>query len=483
MDMPSPVRVRLAPSPTGPIHAGTLHTGLFNWLYARSLGGTFVLRLEDTDQERSRPEWEEVIYQEMRWLGLDWDEGPDIGGNYGPYRQMERLDTYRDSARRLLEAGHAYYCYCTPEELEAERQEAQKKGVVYQYSRKCRNLTAEDRRRREDEGRKPVIRFRVPDGEKVVFDDLIRGLIETPTDSIGDFIIVRSNGIPIYNFAVVIDDVTMKITHVIRGEGHISNTPQQLLIYQALGLEPPRLGHIGHILGKDRAKLSKRNGDAYVGDYRERGYLPEALLNFMALLGWTPEDGQEFLTKEEMIRQFKLDRVTRAPSVFDPDKLDWMNGNYIRNLSLDELARRSLPFLQKQGLMTDALQPADWDRMVKIIATVQERIRTLAEVPGMTEFFFRDELTIDPDAAKLLTEQSRAWLGQVRDRLAVVEVFDAVQTEAACRAFVEENGLKAKAVFQPIRVAVTGRTVSPPLFESMALLGREKTLRRLDSVR
>ncbi len=480
--MASPIRVRLAPSPTGPIHVGNLHTGLFNWLFARSQGGTFVLRFEDTDQERSRPEWEEVIYQEMRWLGLDWDEGPDVGGNYGPYRQMERLHMYGDYAQRLLDSGHAYYCYCSPEELEAERKEAQAKGAVYQYSRKCRNLTDAERRQREAEGRKPVIRFRVPDGERVVFDDLVRGPIETPTDSIGDFIIVRSNGIPIYNFAVVIDDVTMKITHVIRGEGHISNSPQQLLIYQALGLEPPRLGHIGHILGKDRAKLSKRNGDAFVGDYRDRGYLPEALLNFMALLGWTPEDGREFLTKQEMVEQFHLDRVTKAPSVFDPDKLDWMNGHYIRNLSLEELARRSLPFLQKGALARDDSSPEQWNRLIKIMSTVQERIKTLAEIPGMTDFFFQDQIVIAPDAAKLLTADSRVWLRQVRELLAEIPEFDAEHAEAASRRLVEELGLKPKAVFQPVRVAVTGRTVSPPLFETMALLGRDEVLKRLDAV-
>ncbi|MHB9144049.1 MAG: glutamate--tRNA ligase [Symbiobacteriia bacterium] len=480
--MAKPVRVRLAPSPTGPIHVGNLHTGLFNWLYARSLGGTFILRFEDTDQERSRKEWEEVIFQEMRWLGLDWDEGADIGGPYGPYRQMERLDVYREYAQRLLDSGDAYYCYCTPEELDAERQEAQKKGAVYQYSRKCRHLTPAERGRHEAAGRRPVIRYKVPDGETVVFDDLIRGPIETPTDSIGDFIVVRSSGIPIYNFAVVIDDVTMEITHIIRGEGHISNTPQQLLIYRALGLEPPRFGHAGHILGKDRAKLSKRNGDAFVGDYRDRGYLPEALLNFMALLGWTPEDGREFLTKAEMIQQFTLDRVTKAPSVFDPDKLDWMNGNYIRSLPLDELSRRSIPFLQKEGLLSGAPTDDEWDKLLKIMATVQERIKTLAEVPGMTDFFFRPSLSIDPDAAKLLTPESCNWLRQTKERLESLENFEVASIEATCRALVDELGLKAKAVFQPLRVAITGRTVSPPLFESMALLGKTRVLDRLTAV-
>lgn len=477
------IRVRIAPSPTGPIHVGTMHTALFNWLFARGNGGKFIVRLEDTDQERSRKEWEDVIYSEMKWLGFDWDEGPDIGGPYGPYRQMERLDLYRKYAQQLLETGHAYYCYCTPEELEAERTEAQKRGVAYKYSRRCRELTPEQRREFEVQGRKPAIRFRVPDGEIVAFDDVIRGRIENPTDSLGDFIIVRPNGLPLYNFAVVIDDVTMKITHVIRGEDHISNTPVQVLLYQALGLPMPRFGHAGNIKGTDGKKLSKRNGDAFVGDYRDRGYLPEALFNFLALLGWTPDDGREFLTREELIKEFRIDRVTKAPAVFDPEKLDWMNGHYIRNLSLEELTRRAIPYWQKAGMVGQTVTDAEFERLKAIMAPIQERIKVLSEVPQQTDIFFAEEVAIDPDAAaKMLASESLPVLAKVKDRLAALGSFTKAEIESACRALQEELGMKPKAVFQPIRVAVTGRTVSPPLFETMAILGKERTLKRLGKV-
>lgn len=481
--MAEKIRVRMAPSPTGPIHVGNLHTALFNWLFARSQGGTFILRFEDTDQERSKPEWEEVIFQEMKWLGLDWDEGPDIGGPFAPYRQMQRLDLYDRYARQLLESRHAYRCYCTPEELEAERAEAQSKGIAYLYSRKCRNLSPEDGRRLETEGRKSVIRFAVPDGRTVAFEDLIRGVIETPSDSISDFIIVRSNGIPIYNFAVVIDDITMDITHVIRGEGHISNTPVQVLIYQALGAKMPRIGHIGHVLGTDRAKLSKRNGDAFVGDYRNRGYLPEALLNFMSLLGWTPEGAREFVTREEIIKEFDLNRVTKAAAVFDLQKLEWMNGNYIRQKSPGELADLCLPWLQKAGFVPMGVTPEIRDKIKAIVALEQERIKTLAEIVPATDFFFKDQIDYDPDSvAKVLTPDSMPALRQVRERLAGLKTWDLPAVESLIRGLVEETGLKTKAVFQPIRVAVTGRTVSPPLFETMVILGKDETLRRIDQV-
>ncbi len=481
--MTEKIRVRMAPSPTGPIHVGNLHTALFNWLFARSQGGTFILRFEDTDQERSKAEWEEVIFQEMKWLGLDWDEGPDIGGPHDPYRQMQRLDLYERYARQLLESGHAYRCYCTPEELEAERGEAQKRGVAYLYSRKCRHLTQEDCRRLEAEGRKAVIRFAVPDGQVVAFDDLIRGVIETPSDSISDFIIVRSNGIPIYNFAVVIDDITMDITHVIRGEGHISNTPVQVLIYQALGAKMPRIGHVGHVLGTDRAKLSKRNGDAYVGDYRDRGYLPDALLNFMALLGWTPEGGREFVTKEEIIKEFDLGRVTKAAAVFDLQKLEWMNGNYIRQKSVDELADLCLPFLQKARFVPMGVTQKLRDKIKSIVALEQERIKTLSEIVPSTDFFFKDPIEYDPDSvAKVLVPEAMPTLRQVRERLAGLKTWDLPTVESSVRGFVEESGHKTKVVFQPIRVAVTGRTVSPPLFETMVILGKEDTVKRIDQV-
>lgn len=477
------VRVRMAPSPTGPIHVGNVHTALFNWFFARSQGGKFILRFEDTDRERSRPEWEDVIYQELKWLGIDWDEGPDIGGPFGPYRQMERLHLYEKYARQLFDTGHAYYCYCKPEELEAERAEAQKNRIAYKYSRKCRCLTAEQRAELEAQRRKPVIRFKVPDGQMVVFHDLIRGDIETPSDSIGDFIIVRSNGIPIYNFTVVIDDVTMEITHIIRGEGHISNTPVQILLYEALGLPKPVIAHVGHLVGADRHKLSKRKGEAFVGDYREQGYLHDALMNFMALLGWSPEGDREFLTVEEMVREFDIRRITKTAAVFDHDKLDWMNGNYIRQKSLEEITRLTLPFLQRAGLVEGTPEGTEWERLKGIIASIHERMVTLAEAPSLTEFFFKDEIQYEEDAVKkIITPDAIPILATLRNRLAEVDSFVPEAVETVVRGLVEELGAKTKAVFHPLRVAVTGRAVSPGLFESVALIGRERVLARLDRV-
>jgi len=490
---PGEVRVRMAPSPTGPIHIGNMHTAFFNWLFARGRGGKFILRFEDTDRERSDQKYERLIFDEMRWLGLDWDEGPDIGGPCAPYRQSERLPLYQEFACRLAASGHVYPCYCTEEELEAERAEAQRAGRAYKYSGRCRSLDAAGRRRREAEGRVPALRFAVPPGRTLVIDDLIRGRIEYPTDAISDFIIVRPNGMPLYNFAVVVDDINMGITHVIRGEGHISNTPVQCLLYEALGETPPKFGHVGHILLPSREKMAKRVGNAYVGLYREEGYLPEAIVNFMALLGWTPADGREFLTLPEIVAEFSLDRVTRAPSVFDPQKLTWMNANYIRRMDRAELARRCLPFLKKAGLVAEGLEPggpalepppgmvpSDFDRVTWVVGLEQERIETLAQIVPATEFFFRRVVT--PDEGALRTMRSPGVAG-VLDR--ALEAYTAAPEwlpeplEAIGRQVVAELGLPAKQVFQPIRAAVTGRLASPPLFDTMAALGRELCLERL----
>jgi len=480
------VRVRIAPSPTGPVHIGNIHTALFNWLFARKQGGTFILRFEDTDQERSEPRWEELIYKEMRWLGLDWDEGPDIGGPYGPYRQTERLDLYQTYAQELMDRGYAYYCYCTPEELEAERKAAEEAGQAYKYSRRCLHLTEAERAQAEaklrEQGRRPAIRFRVPEGQVLVWDDLIRGRIETASDTVSDFVIMRGNGIPLYNFAVVVDDITMRITHVIRGEGHISNTPMQLLVYQALGAEVPKIGHIGHILGTDGKKLSKRNGDAYVGDYRDRGFLPEALFNFMALLGWTPPDGEEIQSRESIIREFDLERVGKAPAIFDLQKLEWMNGVYIRTLSRAGLVTRCLPYLQQAGLVEENPSQEKREWIGRVVGLEQERIRTLAEIVPATEYFFKEEITYEPKAVqKVLMPESRPHLEAA---LRILEEVDearwvAETLEKVLDGYVNEKGLKRIEVFQPIRVAVTGRTASPPLFDTLAVLGPRRVRERI----
>lgn len=476
------IRVRIAPSPTGPIHVGNVHTALFNWLWARRAGGQFILRFEDTDRARSREEWETVIYEDLKWLGIDWDEGPDIDGPFAPYRQMARLDMYNEYAQKLLEGGHAYKCYCTKEEEDADRAEAQAEGRPYQYKGRCRNLTPEQQAAFEAEGRTHVLRFRVPRGEVVGYNDIVRGPIEFPTDSIGDFIIMRANGIPLYNFAVVIDDVSMQITHILRGEGHIPNTPVQLLMYKALGFTPPEIGHLGHMTNEERGKLSKRKGEAAVRDYREQGYLPEALLNFMSLLGWTPpgaESGREFLTKEELIADFDVNRCTKAPSVFDKNKLNWMNANYIRRKSLDEFAELALPFVVQAGVYTEEKARANWEWFKSVVAQVQERVVTLAEVPEHVDFFLQDEISMDESAAnKFLTDAVKPFFQAVVEGLATVEwTIEAIET--MIRGHMDRLGLKPKESIQPIRVAITGRTASPGLFETAHLIGRERTVARM----
>lgn len=477
------IRVRIAPSPTGPIHVGNVHTALFNWLWARKEGGKFILRFEDTDRERSKAEWEQVIFEDLKWLGMTWDEGPDIGGPYVPYRQMDRLAMYNEYAQKLLQSGHVYKCYCTKEDEDVDRKEAQAANKSYQYKGRCRDLTAEQCAAFEAEGRSHVLRFRVPRGEVVSYNDIVRGLIEFPTDSIGDFIIMRANGIPLYNFAVVIDDVTMQITHILRGEGHIPNTPVQLLIYKALGLPIPEIGHLGHMTNEERGKLSKRKGEAAVRDYREQGYLPEALMNFMALLGWTPpgaEGGREFLTRDELIADFDVKRVLKAPSVFDKNKLNWMNANYIRRKSVDEFAELALPFVVESGMYTDEQARANWQWFKEALAQVQERVSTLAEVPQHVDFLLKDEIEVEAAAAeKFLTDAVKPFFRAVVEDLRTVEwTLPAIET--VIRGQMERLGLKPKESIQPIRVAITGRTASPGLFEIVHLLGRERSIARME---
>lgn len=476
------IRVRIAPSPTGPIHVGNVHTALFNWLWARKVGGKFILRFEDTDQERSRAEWEQVIFEDLAWFGMDWDEGPDNGGPHAPYRQMARLDLYREYTKKLLDGGHVYKCYCTKDEEEADRKEAQAQNKTYQYKGRCRNLAPEQESAFAAEGRPYVLRFRVPKGEVLRFNDLVRGPIEFDTDTVGDFIIMRANGIPLYNFAVVIDDLTMEITHILRGEGHISNTPVQLLIYNALGLPVPEIGHLGHMTNEDRGKLSKRKGEAAIRDYREQGYLPDALMNFMSLLGWTPpgaEAGREILTRDELIREFDIAKCTKAPSVFDKTKLNWMNGMYIRQKSHDELAELVLPFVVQAGIYTEEQARANWDWYRQVVAQVQTRVETLTQVPEQTDIFFMDQIAVNEQAAaKFLTDGVKPFFQKLIESLKTV-AWELPVVEAEVRRIQEEMGLKPKESFQPIRVAITGRTESPGLFETIYLIGRERTIERL----
>ena len=379
--MEKEMRVRFAPSPTGPFHIGGARSALFNWLLARKLNGKLVLRIEDTDRDRSKPEYEENIKAALKWLGIMWDEGVDVEGPYGPYRQMDRLAIYKKYTDQLLAEGKAYYCYCTPEELEAEREALTAKGMMPRYMGKCRNLTPEQKAEYEAQGRKPTIRFRVPEGVDLTFNDMVRGEVHFDSDGIGDFVIVKADGIPTYNYAVVIDDSLMHITHVIRAEEHLSNTPRQLLVYDALGFERPVFGHISLILGKDKKKMSKRHGATSVDQYRQLGYLPHALVNFLALLGWAPTDEQEIFSEEELIKAFNMDHVAKNPAVFDIEKLNWINFQYMKQLTPDQLLELTLPFIEKAGYVQEPIDADKKEWLKAVVWYVRDHLYYGAQAP------------------------------------------------------------------------------------------------------
>ncbi|MCL5025708.1 MAG: glutamate--tRNA ligase [Chloroflexi bacterium] len=480
--MANRVRVRLAPSPTGPLHVGRARTALFNWLFARHNGGVFVLRIEDTDRQRSTEANLVSILDSLRWLGLDWDEGPDIGGPYGPYFQMQRLETYRQAAERLLANGAAYKCYCSVPELEAMRQEAKAAKVAFRYPGRCLRLTREQIAQFEAEGRRPVIRFIVPKEGTTTFRDMIHGDITVNNSELDDLVIVKSDGIPTYNFAAVIDDTTMEMTHVIRGDDHIANTPKQIHVYRALGYTPPEFGHLPMILGLDRAKLSSRHGAAAVTDFAAMGYLPEAMMNYLALLGWSYDDKREFFSREELIKYFDISRVGKTGAAFSMQKLEWMNGAYVRGLSPDALVVRALPFLQEAGLVSASPPPSELAYVRQVMPLVHERLKRLAEVAELTDFFFKEQLEYDGAllvGKGMTADQSRLALEAAQAAVASVDVFNVPSLEAAIRPQAERLGLSTGQLFGTIRVAVTGRTVAPPLFETMAVLGRERCARRI----
>ncbi|MCL5961251.1 MAG: glutamate--tRNA ligase [Chloroflexi bacterium] len=473
----------MAPSPTGPLHVGGARTALFNWLFARANQGVFVLRIEDTDRLRSTLEFEKNILDSLHWLGLEWDEGPEVEGPYAPYYQMRRLDTYTQAVEKLLASGHAYYCYCAPEELEAEREAARRTKVAYRYSRRCQSLTPEQRRELDAQGRKPVIRFAMPTTGTVSFDDLIRGHIEFNNSELDDLVIVKSDGIPTYNFAAVVDDSTMRITHVIRGEDHISNTPKQINIYRALGESIPLFGHLPMILGPDRSKLSKRHGAASITEYADAGYLPEAMVNYLALLGWSFDDKREIFSKEELAQAFTIERVGKTGAIFNIEKLDWMNGYYLRQLSLDDLYRRSLPFLQRAELVGENVSLEEGNYIRSVLVLLQERLKRLGELPELVDFFFKADLLYDPVllVPKGLTPaETLAALLQAKERIEAVARFDVAELEHSLRELAEDLGMKTGQLFGALRVAITGRTVAPPLFQTMCALGKDRTLARID---
>ncbi|MCL6479183.1 MAG: glutamate--tRNA ligase [Peptococcaceae bacterium] len=478
----SRIRVRFAPSPTGPLHIGGARSALFNWLFARRYGGTFIVRIEDTDLERSSRSSEENILESLRWLGLDWDEGIGVGGPHGPYRQTERLDLYRGYARQLLEAGQAYYCYCTEEELAAEREKLMAKGELPRYLGRCRNLCADEKARLEAAGRKPVIRFKVPEEETVVINDLVRGEVSFQCSGIGDFIIVKSDGIPTYNFAVVVDDRLMEVSHVIRAEEHLSNTPRQVLIYKAFNWPVPEFAHVSLILGKDRGKMSKRHGATSIEQYMEMGYLPEALINFLALLGWSPGGEEEVLDIDRIKEQFSLDRVAKNPAVFDLDKLNWLNGHYIRQSPVDRLAGMAIPHLRRAGYLAGEVTPEQYRWLMKVMAVVKNYINNLSEITGHIDVFFAEAVDpVDEEAlAVLRQEEVPAVLERLKDKLAAAPSVDEESVKSMIKGLGKELGLGGKKVFMPLRVAVTGRTHGPELHQVIAVLGADKTIRRLE---
>ncbi len=475
------VRVRFAPSPTGPFHIGGARSALFNWLLARKTGGKLILRIEDTDRERSTPESEENIKAALKWLGMDWDEGVDVGGPYGPYHQMERLDLYRKYTEQLLAEGKAYYCYCTDEELEEERQSLIKEGKMPRYMGKCRNLTPEQIEKFKAEGRKPTVRFRVPADKQILVRDMVRGDVVFDSNNIGDFVIVKSDGIPTYNYAVVIDDALMHITHVIRAEEHLSNTPRQCLIYDALGFKQPVFGHISLILGKDHTKMSKRHGATSVDQYRKLGYLPAGIDNFLALLGWAPAGEQEIFSMDELIKAFSMDRVAKNPAVFDLDKLNWINQHYMRQLDEEAFFEAARPHMIEAGYMTGEETGEKLAWLHRVVATAQEHVSYAAQIPACVEMYFNDEFDFENEEAEavLKAETVPAVIGMLLEELPRIENLDNAAVKALFKQIQKGTKLKGKDVFMPIRVALTGNQHGPELAAMIPLLGVERTAKRI----
>lgn len=484
---PEDVRVRMAPSPTGSPHVGLARTALYNWAFARHFGGTFVFRIEDTDKARNTVESYDSLLDLMQWLGLDWDEGPLKGGDFGPYRQSERSDIYADVLARLREHGSTYDCYCTNDEVEARRKASGSK--VMGYDGFCRELTDQEVAVFREEDRKSVVRFRMPDGE-ITFDDLVRGEITFDTQFVSDYALARANGDPLYTLVAPVDDALMQITHVLRGEDLLSSTPRQIALYDALkeigvAERTPRFGHLPYVMGQGNKKLSKRDPEAHMELYRDQGFLPEGLLNYLALLGWAIAADRDIFSLEEMVEAFRIGDVNPNPARFDLKKCEAINGSHMRLLSVEDITHRSIPFLQKEGVVTDPVNDADAKMLELAMPLVAERINKLAEVPEMLNFLFVDEAGFtrdEADVAKLLNDDGRSVVQASYDALSPLSEWSTAAIEEALRAkLIDELGLKPRNAFGPVRVAVTGKRISPPLFESLELLGRERGLGRLQS--
>lgn len=479
------IRVRYAPSPTGHLHIGNARTALFNYLFARNQKGKFIIRIEDTDQKRNIEGGEESQLRYLKWLGVDWDESTDVGGEFGPYRQSERNDIYKKYYEELLEKGLAYKCYCTEEEIEQEREEQIARNEMPRYSGKHRNLTQEEREAFEKEGRLPSIRFRVPEGKVYRFNDMVKGDISFESDGMGDYVIVKKDGTPTYNFAVTVDDHLMKITHVLRGEDHISNTPKQMMIYEAFGWDIPTFGHMTLIVNEQRKKLSKRDESIiqFIEQYEELGYLPEALFNFIGLLGWSPGGEEEIFDREQFIEIFDPARLSKSPAVFDTQKLTWMNNQYIKKLDVDKVVEIALPHLVKAGKVSanPSEEEQNWAR--DLIALYQEQMSYGAEIVELSELFFKEEVEYDEEAKSVLVEEQVPEVMKVfLSELDALQVFGAEEVQSAIKATQKATGQKGKKLFMPIRVATTGQTHGPDLPKAIALLGKEKITKRLGSL-
>ena len=484
MSNKSQVRVRFAPSPTGDLHVGNIRTALFDWAYARHTGGKLIFRIEDTDTERVTDQYIKAAIDTLKWLGLNWDEGPEVGGEYGPYLQSQRLEIYATWAQKFLDQGDAYHCYCSSEELEERRSAQMKNNQAPGYDGKCRDLTAEQVGQYKSLGRKPVVRMRMPDGE-TVFVDAIRGEVKFEHKYVPDFVLARADGSPLYTLAVAVDDVLMKITHVLRGEDLLSSTPRQIRVYQAMGVaesDYPIFAHLPFGMGQDNAKLSKRNGEVSIAWYREQGFLPEAICNYLALLGWSPGDDKENITMQELIDLFTVERVNSSPARFDMKKLEAINGDKIRALTLDKFLEWSLPFLINAKVITG--NPQEIEVVKSALPIIQERIIKLAEIPAMLNFLFVKDFKVESEElTKLSDEASQNVLKVALAKVEPLQSWDHAGIEVVLRtALIDELGLKPRIAFSALRIAVTGSHISPPLFESLELLGKERSIARIKAV-
>lgn len=480
------VRVRYAPSPTGFLHIGNARTALFNYLFARHNDGDFVIRIEDTDLKRNVEDGEESQLRNLKWLGIDWDEGIDKPGQYGPYRQSERKAIYDPLLEQLLDEGKAYKCYCTEEELEAEREAQKARGEMPRYSGKCRHLTDAMRAEKEAQGLKPSIRFAVPENETITFNDMVKDDVSFDTNGIGDFVIGKKDGMPTYNFAVAVDDHLMEMTHVLRGDDHISNTPKQIMIYNAFGWEAPKFGHMTLIVNESRRKLSKRDGSIiqFIEQYRDLGYLPEALFNFIAMLGWSPEGEEEIFSKEEFIKIFDPNRLSKSPALFDTQKLSWVNNQYVKKLPLNDVVELSLPHLQKAGVVPEELTAEELEWVHKLVSLYHEQMSYGAEIVGLTEMFFADasQMNFDEEEQDVLSAETvptviRAFTNEVTN----LDPFVSDEVKAAIKRVQKETGVKGKGLFMPIRIVTTGEMHGPELPLAIEVLGKERVLSRLNA--